>query len=293
MEFARGLGEDITVDEFNARLADLGVIIGEGREFQKFWNLSMTMLEEELEKVFAELNNELNKIDSRKNDNCTIDSNPKEYINRLNAFKDAVSKISWTDTDITLSPTQFFNKFFANCVDARTLGFGDWREIYEHIGPSQQCAGAQKNLNEVIDWDICYICGQIIEDKKKPKIHDPRECEHILPAFTALGFKGLIQSTKQETFDNIPSKCLEFFRYEYANSHRCCNRIKSGDKFIKYDFESKRYDLDTKTLETTLEKIRVSRTGLHDCGTVTQVEAPALLALPTGHCLHGIDVPSL
>jgi len=267
-DLALGLEKTRSPAEFNLQLANLGIIIGTGEEFQKYWHLAMSMLENELKKVFEELNTEFNNIANELNNNCQKDS--IEYENRLNAFKDAVSKTSWTNSDITLSPSQFYNKFFASCLNVKSLDVSDWRNIYEHIGPSSQCSSAEKRLNEVIGWNICYICGNEIEDGLygTVKKHETRECEHILPAFTALGFKGLIQSTKQETWEKMPEYCLKFFRYEYANSHRCCNRIKSGEKFIKYNSSTNLYENNDKILKETLGKIYSSVSGQYDCGSL-------------------------
>jgi hypothetical protein len=151
--------------------------------------------------------------------------------------------------------------FFAHCVNVRDLigEKGSWRDLYEHIGASQQCKAAINKLNEVFSWNTCYICGLDILDNGGP--HSTRECEHILPAFTALGYKGLIQSSKlNETYSN---ETLEFFRYEYANAHRCCNQIKSDDKWIKYDRNTGSYVIDENMLGTTLTNILSSRA--YDC----------------------------
>jgi len=255
-----------TIEEFNAGLANLGVIPGNGNEFEAYWRLCMDMLKTEMETVFTALNNVLKQQEPKTNE-----TSPEELQKKYNSFTDAVGKISWTDNDITLSPTQFLNKFFVNCLNVRSLGVKDWRDLYENISPVQQCATAQKRLNAVYDWDVCYICGTTIEDKLRGGEQFTRECEHILPAFTALGFKGLIQSTNIEIWDTIPDDILKFYRYEYANSHRCCNRIKSGIKFIKYNFATGIYEEDLDNLVSVLTNILTS--GQHDCSMLVHDKA--------------------
>ena len=179
-----------TPQDFNLELVKMGIVIGNGDEIQQYWKLSMDMLEKELQNVYNSL---IQALSQQGNMNISRD----EYDKRLEQFKDAVSKLSWSDSDITISPTQFYNKFMANCVNVKSFNVTSWRDMFEHIGASSQCAVAQKKINEVISWDTCYICGTLIQDKYQninQVIHESRECEHLLPAFTSLGYKGLIQS---------------------------------------------------------------------------------------------------
>ena len=247
-----------TPQDFNLELVKMGIVIGNGDEIQQYWKLSMDMLEKELQNVYNSL---IQALSQQGNMNISRD----EYDKRLEQFKDAVSKLSWSDSDITISPTQFYNKFMANCVNVKSFNVTSWRDMFEHIGASSQCAVAQKKINEVISWDTCYICGTVIQDKHQNMhqvIHDSRECEHLLPAFTSLGYKGLIQSSKAE----FPDDYLEYFKYEYANAHRCCNQIKTDDKWIKYDINQKIYLIDEKALATTLTNILTS--GQYDCNNI-------------------------
>lgn len=228
-----------------------------GNEMTNFWLLSMDMLRSELKEAAQRL------VVSFGNNPQTQNQQDLNNLNKkIEVFEDAISKISWTDNDITLSPTEFYNKFFAHCVNIKDVAGpnGSWRDLFEHIGASNQCKAAMNKLNEVIDWDLCYICGLKIEDTGGQ--HDTRECEHILPAFTALGYKGLIQSSKLNLaeYEHDPT-ILEFFRYEYANAHRCCNQIKSDDKWIKY--EDGVYSIDKGMLRYTLTNIYKSTS--YDC----------------------------
>ena len=89
--------DDTDAQRFNIQLADIGVVVGTGDEVQQYWKLCMDMLESELNTVFNSLSQQLNM-------NITGD----EYNKRLENFKNSVSKIAWSDADITLSPTQFY-----------------------------------------------------------------------------------------------------------------------------------------------------------------------------------------
>jgi hypothetical protein len=249
--------------DFNVKLVKMGIVIGNGDEIQQYWKLSMDLLEIELKNVYNSL------IESLKQQGMGT-MTEDDYNKRFEQFKDSVSKISWSDSDMTISPTQFYNKFLANSVNVRSFRVTSWRDLFEHIGASTQCSVAQKNINEVISWNICYICGTEIIDKfskpEPPWKHDTRECEHILPAFTSLGYKGLIQSSKMpETTDDT---LLEYFRYEYANAHKCCNQIKTDDKWIKYDKTQKTYVIDQNALGSTLTNILTS--PQYDCREITK-----------------------
>jgi hypothetical protein len=223
-----------------------GLYKQQDNEITKFWKLSMDMLKAALHEAAESL--------VEKFPNASL-----EFDKKIKFFEDALSTISWTDNDITLSPSEFYNKFFAYCVNIKSLlgnPKANWRDLYEHIGASQQCAAAIRKLDEVIDWNTCYICGEKILDRYNPEAkrfdHDSRECEHVLPAFTALGYKGLIQTSK---IDVLPSDVLQFFKYEYANAHRCCNQIKLDDKWIMYDERDGQYKTDTVMLTATLTNI--------------------------------------
>jgi hypothetical protein len=227
-----------------------GIATSQDNEITKFWKLSMDMLMKALRDAAEALVKQFPDDD-------------KSYDKQIKRFEDALSTVSWTDNDITLSPTSFYEKFFAFAVSVKTLTGstkGHWRQLFEHIGALKQCEVARNNLNEVIiDWNTCYICGEKILDEKNPEAqrydHLTRECEHILPAFTALGYKGLIQTTNKKELDKLDDTELEFFKYEYANAHRCCNQIKSDNKWIKYNNENGQYITDPDILGVTLKNI--------------------------------------
>jgi len=253
-------------NELQTQLKIYGVVPEAGNPIHQFWKLSMDMLSTSLELTASSVISSLETIGG-----ATMSDDEKKA--KTEMFKSAVATISWDDNDITLSPTQFYNKFFAYCLSAGAVANGKektgWRDIFERVGAVEQCYVAQQRINEFLNWNECYICGTEIYDKNNPHpqkgiIHDTRECEHILPAFTSLGYKGLIQSSnlKQILTD---SETL-YFKYEYANAHRCCNQIKSEDKWIIYDSSSKTYVIDQETLAKTLTGIQSS--NLYDCSSV-------------------------
>ena len=145
------------------------------------------------------------------------------------------------------------------------------RKFYETISPTTQCNKAEALGANVTNY--CYICGLEILDKKNPKFkgkkkaapHKTRECEHILPAFTALGHGGLITKSSEDT--STDPNIAAIFKTEYANSHRCCNQIKSSSIWIKYN-PTKPFSVsvDRKELYKTLQKIEKS--DKYDCKTI-------------------------
>ena len=220
------------------------------------------------------------------------------------AFLERINKVSWKDSeDIKLGPTEFIHRFFqlgpaeigailsvkgelpedADYYEAEEEGEDEEesedgsaetgstgskatvRKYYETITPISQCKKAEVLGANVTDY--CYICGFEIKDKKNPKYkkkapHRTRECEHILPAFTALGHGGLI--TKSSENDSTDPNIGAIFKTEYANSHRCCNQIKSASIWIKYD-PTRPFSLvvDRKELSKVLRKIQNS--DKYDC----------------------------
>jgi hypothetical protein len=75
------------------------------------------------------------------------------------------------------------------------------------------------------------------------------ECEHKLPIIMALSFWGLIQKAA------IPAGEHPLFSLEYANSHKCCNRIKSNYDFIVYNPETNQYEINTPLIRSILSII--------------------------------------
>jgi len=264
------LVDNTTAESLRGSLKVIG--IAEGNLLQQYWRVCMDILSVELYNTSKALVDALNAQDPNQSDpENKYTKSTEEYAKRISEFEDSLSKISWSDSDITLSPSQFYNKFFANCIAAssfiKSSRGGSWRNLYEHIGASSQCKVAQQKINEVMSWNVCYICGEDILDKySNNEIHDTRECEHILPAFTSLGYKGLIQSSNA---NNIPDELLDYFKYEYANSHRCCNQVKSDDKWIKYNLKTQKYEIDQTTLENTLINIHMSKQ--YDCSNIEKL----------------------
>ena len=79
------------------------------------------------------------------------------------------------------------------------------------------------------------------------------ECEHKLPIIMALSFWGLIQKSA------IPAGEHGLFSLEYANSHKCCNRIKSNYDFIVYNPGTHQYEINTPLIRSILSIISQSK----------------------------------
>jgi hypothetical protein len=256
------------LDDFKDKLDAIGGV--EMTTMQQFWRYSMEVFVSTIDTVMKEL---ITLVTTEEERRTVVES---EYLDKRNRFAAMVSNISWTDADMTLDPTAFYNKFFANMLNVRTLTGSPklgWRKLFEHKGASDQCAIAEKHITyEIMDWDTCYICGNPIYDSYNPlnpnpePIHDSRECEHVLPAFSSLGYKGLIQSQKSVT--DVSPDVIKFYSYEYANAHRCCNQIKTDDKWIIYNTESSKYEIDFEALSATLTNIYNG--GAYDCDAVKQ-----------------------
>ena len=225
---------------------------------QQYWKYSMALLQQSIILTAEELSNVLpDALENRTMHN-----------NKINMFSEAINKIIWTDNDINLDPSEFYKKFFAYTISAQTVSGSPtkgWRSLFEHITAASQCKAAEKFNFTTYNWDTCYICGLKIYDvynlhPERGQLHDTRECEHILPAFTALGYKGLIQS---QNVDNLTDDEKKFFTYEYANAHRCCNQNKSDDKWIKYNSATGEYQPDMTALSNTITNIFSS--SQYDC----------------------------
>lgn len=187
------------------------------------------------------------------------------------------------------SATDFFSSFFGVCFGAVRNG-KDIRDNYERLTPTQQCKVAFdirdiRNLydNSVIPDDVkeivnkfpptnvCYICNTEII----PVTHFSAECEHIIDAFTAVGIGSLIQESNcykelvkvfntNVSIDEGIIRQINLYLCEYANSHRCCNRVKSRDLWIKYEPSSGSWTINEAELKNTLGNIYKSNS--HDCG---------------------------
>lgn len=255
---------------------DIKKYLGTDPDVNKYWQLCMATLEKSI-------------LNSREVFEKTLEKN-KDYPDiqnvfdtKLGEFKKHLDTCSWDDNDMFLSPTQFYTKFFSRLINPSYLSNSrvkGWRDLYEKLDAKQQCKVAQKLTNNpVLDWDICYICGNAILDTHNPvshlnPIHSSRECEHIINAFTALGYKGLIQRSNftDEELDN--ENLLRFFSYEYANAHQCCNQIKSDDKWLKRNGDNYDYVVDIQSLNKTINEIKLAiknKSG-YDCGNLTNID---------------------
>jgi len=230
--------------------------------FNDFWKLTMTMMETEIEKAF-------DIIYSKLGPNNTTDRSKAETLKR---FRAKVGDITWDENQRELGDTDFLRNFFAECIEPKDFGceFVSWRNIFEITKPIPQCLAAGK-INKTLDWNMCYICGDQIRDNKNENFPDAiygistRQCEHIIPAFMALGFEGLLTENNQAYINSLTERQKKFFTYEYANSHRCCNQIKGQDKWITYS--NGNYVIDNTALNNTLTNIKNWRNlkGQHDC----------------------------
>jgi hypothetical protein len=66
---------------------------------------------------------------------------------------------------------------------------------------------------------------------------------------------------------------LKFFSYEYVNSHVCCNRVKTGTKWIKYDEDDEVYVKDENNLTKSLNLIKlIKQEKQYDCNNIKAIE---------------------
>ena len=263
--------------------------------FAKLWKDHNDAIEKEMDILIGKLKvddvNEINKVTLLK----------QKFLERINkiSWKDG--------EDIHLGPTEFIQRFFqlgpaeisailsvkgdtnpdsdyeeeggeeeevsddGSTKPGSTGSTATVRKHYETIAPISQCKKAEALGANVTNY--CYICGFEILDTKNPKFnkgkkrapHNTRECEHILPAFTALGHGGLITKSSENT--STDPNIVAIFKTEYANSHRCCNQIKSASIWIKYN-PTKPFSVsvDRQELSKTLRKIE--RSDKYDCKAV-------------------------
>lgn len=260
------------LDALKTSLSTVGIqiatnIVTETQLISQFWSLCMETLDKAMDDICNQFENKIKQYVTNNEEPANAEFTPAE---RRATFKQNIANISWSDSDITLSPTEFYKKFFANCLrpDAFSPGaarpFKDWRDVYEHLNASSQCDAAEKQLpfNAITGWNICYICGLPITPE------NPGECEHLLPAFTALGCKGLIQSARAN-YVNQSEDFSVWFQYEYANAHICCNQIKQGIIWIDRQDINSPYTVMEDRVRETLRKIR---SGIakrrNDCGSI-------------------------
>lgn len=139
---------------------------------------------------------------------------------------------------------------------AKLLGRGknDWRKVLEPKEPTAQCDNSIGSFDESGKNKLCYLCGQIIPDKKGRSPNHPlfAECEHVLPVTTARWFLTLYMN-KSQTKDEWVKTILS---YEYAWAHRICNQTKSNELFVVKG--GQKATVATDTLVKVLDKIRDS-----------------------------------
>jgi len=187
-----------------------------------------------------------------------LESDPQDIRDRIAAIEGQLRSLPQQQDfrkiieDVDMPPTLFYQTFLAN-VSANQLGKKTMRGFFERLGALKQCEYAARYCGRPSRfWTTCYICGG------GPIKGSGYECEHIVAAFSAIGHHGLIQSSIQLNQDDI-----EFYYYEYANAHVCCNQIKSDIKWIIYNPASGSYVIDEESLTDTLKKIWKSK--LYDC----------------------------
>jgi hypothetical protein len=208
----------------------------------EIWNNHNKAVEREIDIIIAKAAAGADiKLDP--NGNPTDESQRVRALQTLKrAFLKGVEDITWSEKDIELSATEFVSKFFVHIqgklkkdprgknVLQQLLNLSpneDVRVVFEPLGPGSQCAKAGK-VGAPVDDPNCYICGVKMREKGQAS----PECEHILPAFTALGHGALITRTFDSEKDD--TDIAELFRREYAYSHQCCNRVKSDYLWIKF-----------------------------------------------------------
>lgn len=162
---------------------------------------------------------------------------------------------------------------------------------FEVIDPPKQCANvnelvehysanisnfsvdtnAQQFIRNLVDRNICYICGQRIDPDKAGTGPLGSECEHVLSASTIAMLIGLAgnpkdegkakrigdiyftkvgilfnllksNSNQSEKYDELLAEYKKFrgelFPYLYDWAHPACNRLKDNLPFLKIDFTS-------------------------------------------------------
>ena len=253
------------------------------QSFMEIWNTHNKAVEREIDIIIAKAAAGAN-IPLDPNGNPGVDESQRvralQTLKR--AFLKGVEDITWSEKDIELSATEFVSKFFVHIkgklkkdasrknvlqqlLNLRTNE--DVRDVFEPLGPGSQCAKAGK-VGAPVDDPDCYICGVVMES---PPQASP-ECEHIIPAFTALGHGALITRTFDSEKDD--TDIAELFRREYAYSHQCCNRVKSDYLWIKFKGKIDdpdgipQFEVNYQELNTVLNKLP-GYSG-YDCETIKQ-----------------------
>jgi len=193
------------------------------------------------------------------------------------AILQKLAGISIRNTDMAMKPADFITTVFGMTSDQiqETAGVANIRKLFETSTTDTQCVNAGKFGADVYRH-ICYICNTPMRDginPMRPILHGTRECEHILPAFAALGHGGLITSAILNDPNLIGDpQAQSIFKSEYSYAHRCCNQIKHDDLWIAYDPRKpgvKSLTPAMSAIQKTLTKIsRVSEKGstsAYDC----------------------------
>lgn len=139
----------------------------------------------------------------------------------------------------------------------------------ENISDFSVDTNAQQFIRNLVDRNICYICGQRIDPDKAGTGPLGSECEHVLSASTIAMLVGLAGNPKDEgkakrigdiyftkvgmlfnllksnsnqsdKYDELLTEYKKFrgelFPYLYDWAHPACNRLKDNLPFLKIDF---------------------------------------------------------
>lgn len=175
--------------------------------------------------------------------------------------------------DVNLDPSDFYNNFFANLVNLKVLKnterYVSWRDIFEHTGAIAQCKSSEALFGNHANF--CYICGL-------PYTDTDNQCEHVIPAFHALGYNMIIQQTPTK-IGSVTSECKEMAEFEYAPSHICCNQTKNDDLWIIVNSANGTIDIDEPSIESTLSNIHDNFTSANPTDSSWKCTLPEKRAL--------------
>lgn len=226
--------------------------------------------------------------------------------NLINSIDEQLKITIDSNINVDDTATEFFSWFFGPCFTAVSEGkniretyeylnptkqctesfkIRDLTTLFEG-GFSKEIYSKFPIISELAEPHMCYICGKEITSD-----HESPECEHIVDAFTGIGIGSIIQESncykilykelddflnENEKTDKENSVYLEnlkrilntigLYICEYSNSHRCCNRIKSRDIWIRHDGTN--WYIDEAGIDETLTNIINSSRTLHDCGNI-------------------------
>ena len=246
-------------------MISLGLSVTTNNPLQTYWMAFMKLLDHEVTKICEAVESTVQNIiitespPGTQPPDATAISRVKEMIKR------DIEHVSWEENDMKLSPTAFYRKFLLNISSTAFSSptgkaYAMYRDMYEHIDPSSQCDAIERKVITNKGFNICYICGATMTGIPPPS-GCSAECEHILPAFTALGIGGLLQSANINTDID-----LDIIQHEYANSHKCCNQSKLDSIWINYNTSTGRYEVNERNIYDVLNKICENiRLGKHGC----------------------------